>query len=33
VLETVLDALGADSVVVCDWGLREGIMLDALSRR
>src|SRR5207249_7042240 len=28
VLDTVLDLLGAKSVILCEWALREGILLD-----
>jgi exopolyphosphatase/guanosine-5'-triphosphate,3'-diphosphate pyrophosphatase len=30
IVATVLEELGFDRLVVCDWGLREGIMLDAV---
>ena len=30
VLATFLEATGYESLTVCDWGLREGIMLDAV---
>ena len=32
VLATVADALGLDGFTVCDWGLREGLLLQALDR-
>jgi exopolyphosphatase/guanosine-5'-triphosphate,3'-diphosphate pyrophosphatase len=31
VLATVVDELGLDGLTVCDWGLREGVMLEALA--
>jgi exopolyphosphatase/guanosine-5'-triphosphate,3'-diphosphate pyrophosphatase len=31
VLATVVDALGLEGLTVCDWGLREGVMLEALA--
>jgi exopolyphosphatase / guanosine-5'-triphosphate,3'-diphosphate pyrophosphatase len=33
ILERVVDRLGADRVVVSDWGLREGTILDAVGAR
>ena len=33
VLATVADALGLDGFTVSDWGLREGVMLEALRER
>ena len=30
VLSTLADALGLEAFTVCDWGLREGLLLDAL---
>jgi exopolyphosphatase/guanosine-5'-triphosphate,3'-diphosphate pyrophosphatase len=30
VLSTLADALGLEAYTVCDWGLREGLLLDAL---
>jgi len=32
VLTTVADQLGLDAYTVCDWGLREGLLLEALDR-
>ncbi|MGH0033065.1 MAG: histidine phosphatase family protein [Myxococcota bacterium] len=32
VLTTLADTLGLDAFTVCDWGLREGLLLDALER-
>jgi exopolyphosphatase/pppGpp-phosphohydrolase len=31
VLATVVSELGLDGLTICDWGLREGVMLDALA--
>jgi exopolyphosphatase/guanosine-5'-triphosphate,3'-diphosphate pyrophosphatase len=31
VLATVVDELGLDGLTICDWGLREGVMLEALA--
>jgi phosphohistidine phosphatase SixA len=33
ILATVADALGLEGFTVSDWGLREGVMLEALARR
>jgi exopolyphosphatase/pppGpp-phosphohydrolase len=33
VLATVADALGLEGFTVSDWGLREGVLLEALQRR
>jgi exopolyphosphatase/guanosine-5'-triphosphate,3'-diphosphate pyrophosphatase len=32
ILETVADELGLDGFTICDWGLREGLLLQAQSR-
>ncbi len=32
ILTTLVDELGLGEFVVCDWGLREGVLLDALAR-
>ena len=33
IVTATLDALGLDTLVVSDWGLREGILADALEAR
>jgi len=30
ILETLAEELDLDAFTICDWGLREGILLDAL---
>lgn len=30
IIDTVLDTLGVDGFVLCDWGLREGVLLEAM---
>jgi exopolyphosphatase/guanosine-5'-triphosphate,3'-diphosphate pyrophosphatase len=32
ILSTLADELGLDGLTICDWGLREGVLLDALAR-
>jgi exopolyphosphatase/guanosine-5'-triphosphate,3'-diphosphate pyrophosphatase len=32
VLSTLVDELGLEGLTICDWGLREGVLLDALAR-
>ena len=32
ILQTVSEELGLDGFTVCDWGLREGILLSELAR-
>jgi exopolyphosphatase/guanosine-5'-triphosphate,3'-diphosphate pyrophosphatase len=32
VLSTLVDELGLAGLTICDWGLREGVLLDALAR-
>lgn len=32
ILQTVVSELGLDGVTICDWGLREGVLLDAVAR-
>ena len=32
IVETVVEQIGFDSIEVCDWGLREGIVLESLAR-
>jgi len=32
IVETVIEQLGVHSIEVCDWGLREGIILESLDR-
>jgi phosphohistidine phosphatase SixA len=32
ILETLAEELGIDAFTVCDWGLRQGVLLDALQR-
>lgn len=32
ILSTLVDELGLDGLTICDWGLREGVLLDALAR-
>ncbi len=33
VLSTVCDALGVEELTICDWGLRQGVLLEALEAR
>jgi exopolyphosphatase/guanosine-5'-triphosphate,3'-diphosphate pyrophosphatase len=33
VLHTLADVLGVERFTICDWGLRQGVILDALARR
>lgn len=33
VLDTLAEALEIESFTICDWGLRQGVILDALARR
>ncbi len=33
ILDTLAEELGIDHFTVCDWGLRQGVVLDALARR
>ncbi len=32
ILRTVVEDLGLEGLTICDWGLREGVLLDAVSR-
>ena len=33
IVQAILRALALREVAVCDWGLREGVLLDAIARR
>ncbi len=32
IVDTLMIALGLDELTVCDWGLREGVLLEALAK-
>ena len=33
ILATLVEMLGLHGLMICDWGLREGVILEALARR